>query len=287
MFAPLMETSRALIKEIFLTRSRTSKKGDYGKLLVIGGSDKYTGSAALVSLAAYASGCDLVLNAAPKRAADTMASFSPEIITHPLNGDHLKKNHVKNILNIADWADAVVIGNGLGTDKNTLSAVLKIVSKIDKPVVIDADGIKAFTPKKHKILRGKNLIITPHAYEMFILSGKKIDTDLQNRIDLCRELANSLKVTIILKGDVDVIAADKKIAINKTGNPYMTKGGTGDTLAGICGSLLARGVDLFSAASAAAYINGLAGDLCAKEWGEGLTASKLIDYIPKSIMKCI
>ena len=283
----LMETSRKLIKEIFLPRSKTSKKGDYGKLLVVGGSDKYTGSAALVSLAAYSAGCDLVLNAAPKRAADTMASFSPEIITHPLNGDYLKKEHVKIILNLADWADAVVIGNGLGTEKNTMDAVVGIISKTKKPIVVDADGIKSFPPKKHKILAGKDVIITPHSYEMSVFSGKKIDTDLQKRIDLCKDLANSLKITIILKGNVDVIAADGKVAINKTGNSYMTVGGTGDTLAGICGSLLARGVDNFSSASAATMLNGLAGDLCAKEWGEGLTASRMIDYIPKAIMSAV
>ncbi len=281
---PFMETSRILIKEIYLPRPKKAKKGDYGKLLVVGGSLKYTGSATLVALAAYASGCDLVTIAAPQRAADAAAFASPDIITHRLKGDNLKKSHAKEILEIAKWADAVVIGNGLGREKDTLDAVVEIVKKLDKPVLIDADGIKALVPKKHGALSGTNAVITPHAYEMSVFSGEDVEDDIVKRAGLAKRFATDLGVTIVLKGNIDIITSGGKVAINRTGNPYMTKGGTGDTLAGVCGALLARGVDPFSAASAAALINGLAGDLCAKELGDGLTASKMINYIPKAIM---
>ncbi|MBI3413339.1 MAG: NAD(P)H-hydrate dehydratase [Candidatus Aenigmarchaeota archaeon] len=283
MKTPFMETSNRLVKEIYLPRDKFSKKGDYGKLLVIGGSDKYTGSAALVSLAAYASGCDLVWNAAPRRAADVMASFSPDIMAFPLKGDYLNKSHTKPVLKLSERADAIVIGNGLGMEKETMAAVLEIISKIEKPMVIDADAIKALTPKNHKILDGRDAVLTPHAYEMSVFSGKDVDLDLQKRIQLVTEFSSSLDVVIVLKGDTDVIGAKGKISINKTGNPYMTVGGTGDTLAGICGALISRGTDVFGAACVATFLNGLAGDMCAKDWGEGLTASKLIDYIPKAI----
>ncbi|MBI4177598.1 MAG: NAD(P)H-hydrate dehydratase [Candidatus Aenigmarchaeota archaeon] len=279
----LVETSAKLVKDFYKTRNKTAKKGDYGKLLVVGGSHIYTGSPALVSLAAYASGCDLVWNVAPERAADAMASFSPDIMTHPLKGDYLEKAHVKYILTLSERADAIVIGNGLGRDKDTTKAVLEIISRASKPIVVDADAIKALIPENHKVLRGKNAVLTPHSYEMQMFSCRDVGTELQSRVAVAKELSGSLGITIVLKGNVDVIASNGRVAINKTGNPYMTKGGTGDTLAGVCGSLLARGADSFSAAGAAAYINGLAGDLCAKYWGEGLTAYKMIDYIPKAI----
>ena len=283
---PLLSTSSKLIKDIYLPRSHDSKKGHYGKLLVVGGSSKYPGSPALVALAAYASGCDLVMVAAPESVANTIASFSPDIMICPLKGDVVGKKHVNKIIELAKWADAVVIGNGLGVENDTANAVVELVSKLDKPIVIDADGIKALPPKKHHALSGKNVVVTPHTHEMFIFAGKKVDADVESRVDLAKKLSLPLKITIILKGNVDVIANGNNTAINKTGSPYMTVGGTGDTLAGICGSLLARGVDLFSASSAAAFINGYAGELCARDFKEGLTASKIIDYIPKAIAKC-
>jgi NAD(P)H-hydrate epimerase len=126
-------------------------------------------------------------------------------------------------------------------------------------------------------------VITPHSIEFSVLSGIKPPEDLKKRIKLVKKTASQLNCIIALKGYVDLISDGKKVSVNKTGNPYMTVGGTGDTLAGICGSLLARKVDPFEAACAACYINGKAGDLAAKRLGEGFLASDLIDEIPKVI----
>jgi NAD(P)H-hydrate epimerase len=131
----------------------------------------------------------------------------------------------------------------------------------------------------------KNFIVTPHAHEFFVLTGKKPEPDVKKRIALVKEEASKLGCIILLKGYIDVISDGKRIAINKTGSPYMTVGGTGDTLSGICGALLARKVEPFEAACAACFINGKAGELAAKKLGEGLMASDVLKEISNVLRK--
>jgi NAD(P)H-hydrate epimerase len=277
-----METvNKKLIKKIYKPREKWSHKGDFGRLLVIGGSKKYSGSPAFNTLAAYRSGVDLVTIAAPRRAADIIASFSPDLITYPLDGDYLNESHLDDIFILAEDSDAVAIGGGLERNKETLDTVKKILKGLTLPCVIDADAIHAIRGEK-EILKD-NFIVTPHSNEFYVLTGKKPESDMKKRIALVKEEASNLDCIIALKGHLDVISDGKKVAINKTGNPFMTKGGTGDTLTGICGALLARKVDPFKAACAACYINGRAGDLAAKKFGEGLMASDLLNEIPNVI----
>ena len=273
--------SRNLIKNIYKPRKKWSHKGNFGSLLVIGGSKKYSGSPAFNALSAYRSGVDLVTVAAPRRAADIVASFSPDLITHSLDGDYLNETHLDDIFVLAGNSDAVVIGGGLEGNKKTLVTVNKILKGLTIPCVIDADAIHAVANNK-KVLR-KNFVITPHSIEFYVLTGTKPEPDMKKRINLVKKAAAKLGCVVALKGYVDVISDGKRVAVNKTGNPYMTVGGTGDTLTGICGALLARGVDPFEATCAACYINGRAGDLAAKKFREGFIASDLINEIPKVI----
>jgi len=272
---------KKLIKKIFRPREKWSHKGNFGSLLVIGGSKRYSGSPAFNALVAYRTGVDLVTIAAPRRAADIIASFSPDLITYPLEGDYLNESHLDDIFVLAESSDAIAIGGGLEKNKETLTTVKKILGGLTLPCVIDADAIHAVVNDK-KVLR-KNFVIMPHANEFFVLTGKRPETDLKKRVDIVKREASKLNCIISLKGYVDIISDGKQIAINKTGNPFMTVGGTGDTLTGICGALLARKVNPFDAACAACFLNGKAGDLAAKKFGEGLIASDLIDEIPKVI----
>jgi len=123
----------------------------------------------------------------------------------------------------------------------------------------------------------QNFIITPHSYEFFVLSGYGVSNNLNDRVEKVKEVAKKCNCTIILKGHIDVISNGKEVAINKTGSEYMTKGGFGDILAGICGALLARKIDTFTAAKAAAYINGKLGELAAKKFKESLIASDVFE----------
>jgi NAD(P)H-hydrate epimerase len=150
-------------------------------------------------------------------------------------------------------------------------------------VVIDADAIHALG-KNPEIISGKPCLITPHGYEFFVLTKKEIlgQSD-EEKIKLVQEEAARLKTTILLKGKTDIISDGQKVALNKIHSPYMTAGGTGDSLAGICGALLARGIEPFIAAQAGAFINGKAGEIGTQKLKEGLTATDLIDLIPEVI----
>ena len=268
--------------EIYRKREKEVHKYDFGSLLVIGGSKVYSGSPAFNALAALRSGVDLVEVCAPKRAADIIAGFSPDLITYPLKGDFIKKEHLKQIYKITKNKTSAVIGGGLGREKETFKAVNEFLSKVDLPCVIDADAIYAIS-EKIEIIKGKKFILTPHAFELFILTGEKVSQSLKEREKQVKTFARKLKTTILLKGNIDIISDGEQTYLNKTGTPYMTKGGTGDILAGVCGALLARKVKPFEAACCAAYLNGKAGEIAGRKFGEGLLASDLLDEIPEVI----
>lgn len=282
------QITNSILKKVYQKRKPWVHKGDFGRLLVIGGSRKYSGSPAFNSLAAlkamstYRTGTDVVEVISPRRAADIIASFSPDIITIPLDGDYIEKKHLSILLKESKNKSAFVIGGGIERNKKTLSVVKNYLKKIKIPGVIDAGAIYALQNKNNKI-NLSNFIITPHSYEFFILTGKKPNENLKQRINLVKQEAKKLNTTILLKGHIDIISNGKQTAINKTGTPYMTKGGTGDTLAGITGSLIAQGNSLFLSACAAAYINGKAGELTKRK--NSLVASDLLEKIGKIVDK--
>ncbi|MBN2043077.1 MAG: NAD(P)H-hydrate dehydratase [Candidatus Aenigmarchaeota archaeon] len=278
----MIEVSSSILKKVYRPRSKYSKKGDFGKLLIIGGNQRYSGAPALAAYAAIASlrsGVDIVMVVAPKRAANIVASFSPNLITEPIDGKYFTPKHVKPVLDMIKKFDAVCIGSGLGTEKETSKFVNKLLDSIKKPCVVDADAIKAL---KNKEL-GNNFVLTPHSYEFYDLTGEKPKMDMTSRIKIVEKVSKKIRSTILLKGVIDIISDGKQTAINRTGNPYMTTGGTGDVLTGICGSLLAQGNKPFDSACAAAFITGRAGDLAAVEKKQGLLATDVIEKIPEAV----
>lgn len=276
---------KSILKKVFKKRAKDAHKYDFGHLLVVGGSKLYSGSPGFNALAAIKTGVDLVTVAAPQRAADIVAGFGPDLITYPLAGDYLAKKHLKELLELAKNKTAVAIGGGLGREKETLNTVKQFLKEINVPVVIDADAIYAVAENK-KVIEDKNFIITPHLYEFYVLSGHDAEKkSLAKRMELVKQAAKKFETTILLKANVDIISDGQKVALNKTGNPYMTKGGTGDTLTGICGSFLAQGIDPFTAACAAAYLNGRAGDKAASRLKESLMAIDVIRSISEIIAK--
>jgi len=278
----IIEVKANILRKIYKKREPWVHKYDFGHLLVIGGSKHYSGSPAFNALAALRAGTDLVTIVAPERAADIIASFLPDLIAYPLKGDYLCGEHLDELIKLTHNKTAVVIGGGLTREREVLETVVEYLERIDLPCVIDADAIHAVATKK-EILKNKNFVLTPHAHEFLVLSGIQISKDLNQRMKAVKETAEKLKTTILLKGHIDVISNGKEISLNKTGCPLMSKGGMGDSLAGICGALLARGNDCFTSACASAYINGLAGEIAAKNFGESVIATELINSIPKAI----
>jgi len=288
----MIKVTKDILKNIYKERPKDSKKYDFGLLIVIGGSDFYSGSPALSAMAAFKSGVDMVRIIAPKRAADIIASFSPNLAAYPLEGNWLERKHLATLISMTESAKAVsygktavVIGGGMGRSQDTQDAILEYLEEVSVPVVIDADAINALR-KKPEIISGKPFLITPHTYEFFVLTGKEVyKLSDEEKIKAVQEEAARLQTTILLKGAIDIISDGKEVALNKTGTPLMIVGGTGDTLAGVAGALVARGIDPFTAAQAAAFINGLAGELAGKKLGESMTATDLIEKIPNVLPK--
>ncbi len=286
----MIEIAKHILKNIYKKRPRDVKKYNYGLLLVIGGSEFYSGSPALSALSAFRAGVDMVRIIAPKRAADIIASFTPVLAAYPLKGEWLTKEHLSTLISMTESAKAVsrgktavVIGGGMGRTEETQEVILEYLSQVEIPAVIDADAIHALG-KNPEIISGKPFLITPNTYEFFILTKKEIyQLPEEEKIKLVQEEARRLQTTILLKGPVDIISDGKEVALNKTGSPLMTKGGMGDTLAGIAGALMARGISPFEAGQAAAYINGLAGELAGKKFGESVMATDLIEAIHEVI----
>lgn len=268
-------------------RAAGSHKGQNGRVLVIGGSLEYTGAVLLAGLAAFRSGADIVTAAAPEKVAWALNCMSPDLITVKFKGERFLARHAKRVADLAEGFDAVLLGNGLSRHPSTMAFVRKLLSSArgGQVWVIDADALKAVgsptVPVRHAIL-------TPHQGELqAMLKNAGIELSLsgspgKDAVVLKKALKPLLADdnVLLLKGKVDVILSSEKAAFNRTGNAGMTVGGTGDVLAGLCAGLASQMNSHFSAACAAAYINGSLGDELYKSMGYGYIASDLVNLIP-------
>lgn len=273
------------LSRIYPKRPANVHKGQFGTVLVVCGSKLYSGSAALAAVGAVRAGADLAVVTAVERAANVAANTLPDLITYPLRGSHLTSGHITQILKIAKLrkVNSMVIGCGLGNHRSTLAAIRKLIQKITVPSVIDADALAAIS-KSEVQLNDRPAVLTPHLGELTkLLSRTSINDNMESRLAAAKEAAYKHKAVVLLKGSVDIITNGISTITNNTGTPFMTKGGTGDILAGILGAILARGVDYMQAAQAAAYINGRAGELASEKFGESLAASDLFKFIPEVI----
>lgn len=285
----MVEVIKDILKNLFPEREKGKyyRKYDFGLLLVIGGGEFYSGSPALSAMAALKTGCDMTQILAPKRAADIIASFSPNLAAFPLEGKWLEEKHLPTLLSMTESAKvvsrgnvAVVIGGGAGRSEETKKTILDYLSQIDIPAVLDADAIHALEGNP-EIIKGKPFLITPHTYEFFVLTGKEIyKLSHEEKQKIVQEEAARLETTILLKEKPDIISDGREIALNRSGSPYMSVGGTGDVLAGVCGALISRGIAPFLAAQAGVFITCKAGEFAAKKLKESLSATDVIEAIP-------
>ena len=263
-----------------------SKKGDYGRVLVVGGSEVFSGAPALTALAAQSVGVDIVIIASPSPVTNSIRSFTPTLIVHDLEAKYLDDRCVDKVMKIAERVDAIAIGPGLGLRDETLEAVLEIIRRTprEKPIVIDADALKALA-RELEVVKERNVVLTPHAGEFKILFDVALPMDYRERMREVERKARELKLTILLKGPWDVISNGYMTKVNITGNAWMTVGGTGDVLTGIVAAFLAQGCDTFRAACAAAFLNGLVGDYLVKTKGGHLSPLDLVNNIPTILTK--
>jgi NAD(P)H-hydrate epimerase len=243
-------------------RGKKAHKGAGGTVLVIGGGP-YQGAPYLAGLGALRAGADIVRIASP--------AFEPipDLIYERLEGKRIGMEHADRLIALAEKADAVVCGNGLGTESH---AVVEAVAPHCRKAVFDADALRLPLPSAIS-----ETIYTPHAGEFARITGKTLPEDTAGRARAARKAG--VRGTVLLKGHTDIITDGTRIRFNRTGDPAMTVGGTGDVLAGVCGALLCH-LPAFEAACIAAYACGKAGEAVAARQGSGMLASDMVHEIP-------
>ncbi|MDR1993135.1 MAG: NAD(P)H-hydrate dehydratase [Nitrososphaerota archaeon] len=268
------------VQMVLKPRNPAAHKGDFGRLLVIGGNEIYFGAPVLVSLAAMRTGVDLIYLATPQKNATPIASLSPDLITIKLQGDNLNPDNIATLKPFIKIVDIVALGPGLGLDVKTQEFVKVCIDEVEaagKTLLLDADGLKAFASFKRALK--VPLVLTPHVAEYVLLAGTPLPEAQEEQISAIQKTAKSLNATILLKNRVDLICDSNRVKLNFTGNAGMTVGGTGDVLCGIVAGLMALHADPFEAAVAGAFVNGAAGDFVALERGYHMTATDIIEWI--------
>jgi ADP-dependent NAD(P)H-hydrate dehydratase / NAD(P)H-hydrate epimerase len=249
-------------------RDDDSHKGDHGKVLLVGGSVDYVGALALAGIAALRSGVDIVVVAAPAKVAWALNALSPDLITKKYDCQYFEKKHVSSVMKFAKDFDCVLIGNGIGRRSHRFCVeLIKKLGEKKKPMVIDADAVKAISLKD-----AKGAILTPHKREFQTL----LENTRIRKLQMKKHIRNNV---VVVKGSVDAIYFENKVKYNKTGNPAMTVAGTGDILAGLCAGFYAQTKDPTGSSLAATYISGFCGDAVRGEVGAGLIASDMLKKI--------
>jgi len=271
-------------------RNPDSHKGDYGHILILAGSSRYSGAALLCAEAALRSGAGLVTLGLPRSVHLSLIKSKPrELITAPLPETPEGTISLKafpEIRELIRGADVVVVGPGLGRSESTCAVVRKIVRETSQDKLVDADALNALaghldTLKAHQ----GQLILTPHEMEMSRLFDIKLTEVKNNRKLVAKKYAKYYNSIIILKGHNSIVTDGiNKFYMNRTGNPGMATAGSGDVLSGIAGAFLGQGLNAFDAAKYAVYVHGLAGDLAAEDKTQiGLIASDIINRIPDAL----
>ena len=280
---------RADVAPALPPRDPAAHKGTFGHVLVIAGSAGKTGAAALASEAALRAGAGLVTLAVPRSLNGILEVKVTEVMTEPVaetEAQTIGRAAGPDLLALARGKSLVAIGPGLGSHPDTKALVRDLVASLQTPVVLDADGINAFAGAADLLGQAAGpVILTPHPGELARLLGLDRDALLRGRLALVPETARRLRATLVLKTARTLIASPQgEVRIVPTGNPGMATGGTGDVLTGLIAGLLAQGAGPLLAASAGAYLHGLAGDLAAERLGqEAMLAGDLLDSVPEAI----
>ena len=270
-------------------RNPDTHKGDYGYVLVLGGSSGLTGAVCLCAQGCLRIGAGLVKVGVPESLHNIFEIKLTEPMSVALKEEpkgYLSLGAFSSIKKLLAKIDVIVLGPGAFTNVSTKKLILKIIKEIDKPMVVDADGINALVGnleilKKHK---SSQLVLTPHAGEFSRLIGLSPQKIKNKRKELVKKFALRYNLTLVFKGFHTLVSDGKSLFENKTGNPGMATAGMGDVLSGMIAGLMAQGIDSFSAAKTGVYLHGLAADLAAKDKTQNcLIASDVLDYLPKAI----
>ena len=264
-------------------RKPDSHKGDYGRVLVIAGSRGMAGAATLCSEAAYRSGAGLVYIAVPSTLVDVLSVKQTCAVVWPYE----ERTAAIQILEYASRCDVAVIGPGLSQTPTIAAAVREVVGALEVPMVLDADGLNAFEAFPELLGRGAApRVITPHPGEAARLLKSLPSEIQQHRATTAKELADRFLSVAVLKGHRTIVTDGKRSYVNRTGNPGMATGGTGDVLAGVIGALIGQKLSPYDAACLGVHLHGKAGDIAARKVGQvSLMATDLLGSLPEAFRK--
>jgi ADP-dependent NAD(P)H-hydrate dehydratase len=284
-----MSSSLQVVTEIprLAPRPADANKGSFGRALVVAGSRGMSGAAVLSGSGALRSGAGLVRVATPSSIQPLVAGGNPCYMTVPLPEDaegRLAPAAAAELAALAGSSNAAAIGPGLGRSSALPDLLLAVLSQTTVPLVLDADALNALAGRTTDLrLHHGPVVITPHPGEFARLIGSEIAEVQADRERLAARFAMAHNATVVLKGHGTVVTDGQRLAVNATGNPGMSTGGTGDVLSGVIVALLCQGLEPFAAARLGVHIHGLAGDLARDDLGEtGLIATDLLNYLPRA-----
>lgn len=277
----MKELNQETVLSLLPDRDPWGHKGTFGRILLLCGSRGFTGAAYLAAMGALRSGTGLTFLGVPESiyAIEAVKLHEPVVFPLPEEDGKLSSLAVTEIEKRLPQMDSVLIGCGLGQSQGVFSVVKFILEKAQCPVVVDADGINVLAEHKD-ILRGRQYptILTPHDGEFLRLGG----TIEQDRMASAAHFAREWNSVVLLKGHETCIADGTDCYLNRTGNPGMAVGGSGDVLAGIIVSLLGQGLKPLEAAACGAWLHGAAGDICAREIGQyGMLPTDMLNVLPR------
>lgn len=282
----MIEIDQAFVDAVIPKRPPEADKNHFGRVLCVCGCAGYTGAAYFASMGAVRMGSGIVTLATPERAWPVLAGKLNEPVVRPMPcgaDGMLSLEALPTLLALAEKADAMLIGCGLGRSYAVAEVVVTLIEKAKCQIVLDADGINAIKTHRDVLRQAAHpVILTPHANEFARLSG--LQNPQEGELTL---FAKKLNCILLYKGHRTLIAApDGRLYRNHSGNPGMAKGGSGDVLAGMLVSLCGQGIGPVDAACAAAWLHGRAGDMAANELSEyGMTPGDMLQYLPKLLKR--
>jgi NAD(P)H-hydrate epimerase len=259
-------------------------KGLFGRVLVVGGNDGMIGAPVLAATTALRMGAGLVQIAVPRSILSACLSITPELIGLGLG----KAAGKDQLLEAGEKADAIVIGPGLGRTPEAMARLQRLI-RLEKPMVIDADGLNLLSDLKSwpKYFKAR-AVLTPHPGEMArlgkLIGRTEVPTDDQGREEIAAVAAEVFGQVVVLKGDRTVVTDGRRVYLNQTGDSSLSKAGAGDVLCGVIATLLGQEMDRFDAACVGAYLHGRAGELAGERLGRrSVLARDVIETIPEAI----
>ena len=272
-----------LVKDLIVPRIATSRKGDNGIVLVVGGSRIYHGAPILASIAALRSGTDLVFTAVPKSNIMAVRAYSPDIIALPLPDDKLTSGLVNRLMAmLPKKPHTAAIGMGMSIAKpEALVSLIRQLRNAEIKLLLDAS---ALIPEILREIAGTGTIVTPHAGEYKRLFEKHPGTNEEVQTSTVQTAAKDYGITIVLKGSVNIISdgVSEHTAVIKRSTPAMTVGGMGDVLSGLTVGLLTK-YSSFNASILGVFLNGVAASLAYERVGLHMVATDVMEDLPNAM----